>query len=140
MRHHTTNMKIIKLTILFILNTIISFNSSCENINSDYKIENIKIINTRVKDDTLLLCYSIPLETMYYSPGINYSYNKKTKFIEIYVVRQKINSQKRVMVSSKLIENDSAMCKKNYYLIKIPLLKGWDIDKNNPSIQILNRK
>jgi len=90
-----------------------------------YNQDSVKIIDVQLTNDSIILFYSPKLETLYYSPGLNYSYSEKRDSVYIQVLRSKIKKQPSVMCESILIteESDSALFNQygtNVYYSKIP--------------------
>lgn len=122
-----------KKIILLVFSIIIII--ACNNQNDYYNKNNIRLLDIHTENDTIKIYYRVPLETLYYPSGIDYSYNLKNNHIDIGFVRQKIKTKVMVMIESKLVnqhkENNSI---KKYhitnYLVKIPINKEWALAEN----------
>lgn len=107
--------------------------------NAYYPKESVKLQNVITDPEWITIYYTIPLETVYYSPGIDYEYGEDDKQFEISVVRQKLKASTTVMAESKLLKNtkDSVLVKDygiNTYVVKIPNdvhLENKDNDRNS---------
>ena len=71
---------------LFIFVLIISVFSCSSKI---YNQDSVKIIDIQLTNDSILFFYRPKLETLYYSPGINYSFSEKRDSVYIEVLRSK---------------------------------------------------
>lgn len=108
----------------------------CNSTNSYYKNSQVNLLfidNSESK--FILVYYSIPLESIYYSSGIDFFYNYNCNQIEIKVVRQKINTKVDVMLKSSLLKNTEDSLKMNQfglfsYVVKIPKNKKWQLDNS----------
>lgn len=84
-------------------------------------------------NSVLSVYYSVPLETMYYSSGIDFVYNKDCNQVVIKVVRQRINTNPKVMLQSVLSRDvvDSTKLKEfgiNSYMVEIPIEEHWNLN------------
>jgi len=86
-----------------------------------YPKDKVELLEVEKQGSLLFIYYKVPMETMYYSSGVDYSYNKGE--LEIKIVRAKINSHPKQMVESFLIKEDNGEQKKydlGVYYVKIP--------------------
>lgn len=110
-------------------------NSGCISTVPDYyKKDDVMIINVTSDDNYITIFYEVPIETVYYSSGVNYFYNKSSSKLEIKFIKQDINGKiKDVMVKSVFLKDTkNNVLLKNYgdytYVVKIP---------NSNNVQIL---
>ena len=106
---------------------------SCNPTNNYYPKEEIKLLEYCVSDNLISILYRAPLESMYYSSGIDYSYNEKCNQIELKFVRERIKSNSIPMLKSILLKNTNDSTRINKYgeyiwIVKIPIKKIWDLD------------
>jgi len=87
-----------------------------------YSKNNIELLEFEKQGDVLGIYYKVPLETMYYSSGVDYLYNDFDK-LEIKFVRAKIGSRPKQMVKSSLTK-DKSNNQKEYdlgtYYVEVP--------------------
>ena len=69
-----------------------------------YSKNDVELLEFEKQGNVLGIYYKVPLETMYYSSGIDYLYNDSDK-LEIKFVRSKIRSHSKQMVKSSLIKD-----------------------------------
>jgi len=92
-----TNLLVVLISILFF---------SCEE-KEYYSPTQINILKSIVEDDSLTIYYKAPLETMYFSSGVDYSYSNDFKTVELKFIREKIgNDTERVLAKSFLVKNE----------------------------------
>lgn len=97
-----------------------------------YPTEKITLQEISKNDSVLSVYYRVPLETMYYSSGIDFVYNKDCSQVVIKVVRQRINTSPKVMLQSVLSRDvvDSTKLKElgiNSYMVEIPIEEHWHL-------------
>ena len=128
------NQIIILITIIF---SFLSFGCS----NKYYKKEQVKLLKLENTKDSIILYYTVPLETIYYSSGIDLYENKITNQNKIRFVRQKINSKIKVNFKSELITNKNILSSLSFkfyvYKIIVPIKFKNDIIN---SLEVLNAK
>ncbi len=87
-----------------------------------YSKDNVELLEFERQGNVLGIYYKVPLETMYYSSGIDYLYDDFDK-LEIKFVRAEIGSYPKQMVKSSLTR-DKKNNRKKYdlgtYYIEIP--------------------
>lgn len=98
-----------------------------------YPTEKITLQEITKNNSVLSVYYSVPLETMYYSSGIDFVYNKDCNQVVIKVVRQRINTNPKVMLQSVLFRDvvDSTKLKEfgiNSYMVEIPIEEHWNLN------------
>lgn len=102
---------------------LLSIIIGCSSSPRFYNREKVKIIDIERLNNDLIIYYRPFLETVYYSPGINYNYTNDS--LNINVIRAKINTYEKCMIKSDLItaENDSTHFRKfgvNVYKVIVP--------------------
>jgi len=95
------------------------------NEQSIYPSKKVNIFEIKQDDSNIYIYYTIPLETLYYSSGVDYKYINSFSEIEARFIRQNIKSKKKPKSESILLKNtnDSLRIAKygiNTYLVKIP--------------------
>ena len=111
-----------KITTLLLFSILIV---SCTSDNKYYEKSNVDILNVSISNRTIDIYYSVPLETMYYSSGVDYVFNDKSGKIDLSFVKQKIGTEGNSQIESFLLKNldDSLKIKEfgiNTYIVKIP--------------------
>lgn len=87
-----------------------------------YSKNNVELLEFEKQGNVLGIYYKVPLETMYYSSGIDYLYNDLDK-LEIKFVRAEIRSNSKQMIKSSLTK-DKKNNQKEYdlgtYYVEVP--------------------
>ena len=81
-----------------------------------YLSDQIKILTTNKNDNSTLIEYTVPLETLYFSSGCVTLYNRDTTKVTLRFIRQKNNSKFYGDLKSELVSDKN----KIYYLIQLP--------------------
>ena len=97
--------------------------NSCERDLTFYKKNEVEILYSNINSDSVTIIYSTPLETMYYSPGVVYEYDREKLVIKFlrYGISEKAQPQ---VTESFLIKNVSDSLAKIYpplsHLVSLP--------------------
>lgn len=87
-----------------------------------YSENNVELLEFEKQGNVLVIYYKVPLETTYYSSGIDYLYNDFDK-LEIKFVKAKIKSHPEQMIKSSLTK-DKKNSQKEYdlgtYYVEVP--------------------
>jgi hypothetical protein len=116
----------IKRAHLFKIIMVLLIAGSCERSPAFYKKDDVELLYSQIDSDSLTIIYATPLETMYYSSGILYDYNKNNE-LTIRFLRSEI-SENAIQGATKsyLIQNVSDSLMKIYpptsYLVRLPKL------------------
>lgn len=112
-----------------------------------YPKESIILREIVLNDTSIRIFYSYPMETMYYSKGVDYVYDSACNQIIIKFVRQSVKGfTKKVMIDNELTNFEvydsitSNIIKIDCNLIEISIESYWDLSKSckNEIIRIEN--
>ncbi|MFV0530621.1 MAG: hypothetical protein ACK5MD_04200 [Flavobacteriales bacterium] len=116
----------------------------CTSKNNYYKKSDIRVLEINPNSKSIAIYYYPKAETMFNSTGVDYKYNNVSKQIDIYFVRQKINTENKAMTPSSLLRdlNDRVRIEKYgayCYIVEIPLQKHWsNLNKKAEMIKIID--
>lgn len=118
---------------------LISIIIGCSSFPKFYNCDQVKIIDMESINNDLIIYYRPFLETLYYSPGVDYNYSNDSLYLK--VRRVKININGKCMIKSNLItiENDSNNFIKygvNVYKVVVP---NEFLSSNNSSSILINK-
>src|SRR6218665_3215063 len=73
---------------------------SCSSKNEYYAKEKVGLLETISDGNYVSIYYTVPQETSYISPGVDYEYNKTGNYIDVKVVRGDLNTTPNPMIRS----------------------------------------
>ncbi|WP_460469921.1 hypothetical protein [Emticicia fontis] len=100
---------------------------SCSTKNNYYAKEKVELLKTISDGNYVSIYYTVPKEASYYSPGVDYEYNKTGNYIDVKVVREDLNTTPNPMIRSSFIKKAT-----DSYLVKVPVEATWKL-KDLPS-------
>lgn len=112
---------------------------SCSN-KKYYNKYDVRILNIEARDNALIIYYKVPLETFYYSSGVDY-YFKKSDSLELKFIKEELNTESIKKVSSNLVSTkiEQKLYGVDAYIIKIPnKFTGKNINENKKRIIVVD--
>lgn len=101
------------LSLLLSAGSIIATLTGCGN--EYYEQGQIKIVDVRSGHTNVFVVYREPLESMYFSSGVDIGYNNDSSIATVRFVRHRIRTKISAEIESKRVEESSYLLSKGYY-------------------------